>query len=46
MKGMQVDHLTHGKMISRCLSLFPCKSGTRMVVMTEEMEMARMTGII
>jgi hypothetical protein len=45
MKGKRVDHLIHGKMISCHLSLFPRKSGTEMVVMTEEMGMTETTGV-
>jgi hypothetical protein len=45
-KGKRVDYLIHGKMIGCCLSLFLRKSKTEMVVMTEGMEMAGMTGVI
>jgi hypothetical protein len=45
MKGKRVNHLIHGKMISHHLPLSPCKSGTEMVVMTEEMEMVETTGV-
>jgi hypothetical protein len=45
-KGKQVDHLIHGKMISRCPPLFPCTNKTEMVVMTEEIGMAEMTGVM
>jgi hypothetical protein len=46
MKGKQVDHLICGKMIGYHLPLFPCKSGTEMVVMTEEIGMAETTGVM
>jgi hypothetical protein len=43
-KGKQVDQLIHGKMIGRHLPLFPCKSGTETIVMTEKMETAGTVG--
>jgi hypothetical protein len=46
MKGKQVNHLIHGKMIGHHLSLFPCKSGTETVVMTEGIRMAGTTGVM
>jgi hypothetical protein len=46
MKGKRVDHLIHGKMIGHHLSLFPHKSGTETVVMTEEIGMAKTTGVM
>jgi hypothetical protein len=45
-KGERVNHLIHGKIISHHLPLFPRKSRTKTVVMTEEMGMAGMTGVM
>jgi hypothetical protein len=45
-KVYQVDHLIYGKMIGHCLPLFPCKSETEMVVMTEEIGTVGMTGVM
>jgi hypothetical protein len=45
-KGKRVDHPIYDKMIGHHLSLFPRKSGTETVVMTEEMEMAETTGVM
>jgi hypothetical protein len=45
-KEKQVDHLIHGKMIDRRLSLFPHKSGTEMVVMTEGIGTVGTTGMM
>jgi hypothetical protein len=42
-KGKQVDLQTHGKMTGHCLLRFLYKSGTEMVVMTEENRMVGMT---
>jgi hypothetical protein len=36
MKGKRADLQTHGRMIDCHLSQSPCKSGTEMVVMTED----------
>jgi folate-dependent phosphoribosylglycinamide formyltransferase PurN len=45
-KGKQVNHQIYGRMINYHLSLFPRKSGTETVVMTEEKRTVETTGVM
>jgi hypothetical protein len=46
MKGKQVDFQTHGRMRDRHLLQFSHKSGTEMMVMTENNKMVEMMGVM